>query len=66
MTWKKSHSSQLDEELLNDSWTAISILQHAQQHGDKGNIQDYEYYKGLLRQCGDYGYERQLANILEV
>lgn len=49
-----------------DPWSAKAILDAARQYGKRGSYLHYEFYKGLLHDIGAYGYERKLAEILQV
>lgn len=61
MSVKESQNSK-----SNDPWSAKAILDAAQQYGKRGSYLHYEFYKGLLYDIGAYGYERKLAEILQV
>lgn len=61
MNVKESQNS-----ISDDRWSAKAILDAARQYGQRGSYLQYEFYKGLLYDIGAYGYERKLADILQV
>jgi len=46
-----------------------AIIEHAKKHGKRGDIKDYEYYKGKILENISKGYEqaiRELAQVLGI